>query len=317
MLLTPCPGCGANLPGTGDWGHRYVGASVACWEIFASLINANAPPLAPAPMNAIITDAYMSQHPGEPTPQAIQSVAVHALVLYAVFEQNLPIDQVLWLRQYVLRENIGPKRGRFSWLTPPSALSQTITIVQPATHTPSSHRFSSAVCRGGVAHLERGAYRATGGVVSAIWAAMIGDYRLTTTRLRVIKPRTMAKIVEPIIDQMTGNVCPPMVTGSSSGSPNNRANHSPTNAPINPTTADTRQPPNEYPARACPMPPAIAEMITRIINSMSVRCVSLKEYIAQKFSFVNFLAGPFVSILSRRTYGDYTTSGDLLLSHKD
>jgi hypothetical protein len=118
--LEPCPDCGALLPPSSGAGHWYVGASAACWELFAALNNAGEPPLAPSALNGLLTDAYMVQHPGVPSPQAIQSVAVHLLVLYGVLERGVDPGRALWIRLQALDERHGPKHGRFSWLTPPS-----------------------------------------------------------------------------------------------------------------------------------------------------------------------------------------------------
>lgn len=114
-----CPGCGASLPQSEGPSHRYIGASPACWVIFTALFNGGEPPLAPAPTNALIGDAYAAQHPGTPSPQAIQSVAVHVLTLYAVLERGVAPERALWVRQRALRERGGSKRDRFQWLTPP------------------------------------------------------------------------------------------------------------------------------------------------------------------------------------------------------
>ncbi|MCB9422975.1 MAG: hypothetical protein H6667_24455 [Ardenticatenaceae bacterium] len=119
-ILEPCPDCGALLPPSNGAGHRYVGASAACWELFAALNNAGEPPLAPGVYNGLLTDAYMVQHPGVPSPQAIQSVAVHLLVLYGVLEREMDPGQALWIRLQAVDERHGPKHGRFHWLTPPS-----------------------------------------------------------------------------------------------------------------------------------------------------------------------------------------------------
>src|SRR5690606_37658695 len=100
--------------------HRYIGASPACWAIFSALLNAGEPPLAPGPMNGLIGDAYAAQHPGTPSPQAIQSVAVHLLVLYGVLERGVAPDQALWIRQRALRDQTQSRRARFTWMTPPS-----------------------------------------------------------------------------------------------------------------------------------------------------------------------------------------------------
>lgn len=118
--LEPCPDCRAMLPPSNGAGHRYVGASPACWDIFAALSNAGEPPLAPHPINALLLDAYMVQHPGVPSPQSIQSVAVHLLALYGVLVQDVDPGHVLQIRLQAVSERHGPKHGRFSWLTSPS-----------------------------------------------------------------------------------------------------------------------------------------------------------------------------------------------------
>ncbi len=115
-----CPGCRAELPKTSGPTHRYIGASPACWAIFSDLLNAGEPPLAPAPTNGLIGDAYAAQHPGVPSDQAIQSVAVHLLVLHGVFARGVEPASALWVRRRALREKGKPRRGRFRWLERPS-----------------------------------------------------------------------------------------------------------------------------------------------------------------------------------------------------
>lgn len=60
-------------------------------------------------------DAYAVQHPGTPGPQAIQSVAVHLISLYAQLERGLPSDRMPGAIEPMLRT-----KGGFHWLTPPS-----------------------------------------------------------------------------------------------------------------------------------------------------------------------------------------------------
>ncbi|HLF87607.1 MAG TPA: DUF5946 family protein [Anaerolineales bacterium] len=83
-----CPGCRALLPDIDGPTHRYIGASPACWGIYTALTGGGEPPMAPAPSNTLIVDAYAAQHPGTPSPQSIQSVAVHLIALYGVLEKH-------------------------------------------------------------------------------------------------------------------------------------------------------------------------------------------------------------------------------------
>lgn len=83
--------------------------------------------MAPAATNALLIDAYAAQHPGTPSPQSIQSVAVHLLSLYSFFERGTDAGYALQVRQRALREQFGPKHSRFEWLDPPD-LHGAITV---------------------------------------------------------------------------------------------------------------------------------------------------------------------------------------------
>jgi hypothetical protein len=82
-------------------------------------------------------DAYAAQHPGTPSIQASQSVAVHLLTLYGVLVKGVAVEQALWVRQRALRQHGQPRSGRFEWLEPPSFVGQmtVVDIVQAATAT--------------------------------------------------------------------------------------------------------------------------------------------------------------------------------------
>ncbi len=119
MTLEACPGCAAWLPPNDGPSHRYIGASPACWAIYSAL-NVGEPAIGTGPYHSLIIDAYAAQHPGVPSPQAIQSVAVHLLTLYGVLVKDMAPGQALWLRLRSLRDGKQPKHSRFVWLTPPS-----------------------------------------------------------------------------------------------------------------------------------------------------------------------------------------------------
>lgn len=125
--MEPCPGCTALLPPSTGPTHRYIGASPACWELY-SLLNAGEPPLTPHPRNGLLVDAYAAQHPGVPSPQAIQSVAIHLLTLYGILMKGIADEQALWIRRRALRIQDQSKHGRFVWMEPPSFEGQ-LTIV--------------------------------------------------------------------------------------------------------------------------------------------------------------------------------------------
>jgi hypothetical protein len=64
---------------------------------------------------ALLLDAYAVQHHGIPSPQAIQSVAVHLLVLHGVLSRGAAADAALWIRRRAVRS-----KGVYAWLSPPS-----------------------------------------------------------------------------------------------------------------------------------------------------------------------------------------------------
>ncbi len=120
MTITEtCPDCRVVLPRFDGPVHRYLGASPSCWAMYAAL-GAGEPPIAPGPYDALLIDAYATQHPGAPSNQAIQSVAVHLLTLYGILECDVPIERAIWLRTRPLRDGSQHKHERFTWLTPPS-----------------------------------------------------------------------------------------------------------------------------------------------------------------------------------------------------
>jgi hypothetical protein len=130
MSLTSCPGCGVLLPPLDGPTHRYIGASPACWAISAAL-GVGEPEVAPSPLRALLVDAYAAQHPGVPSDQATQSVAVHLITLYGVLVRGHAPGDAVALRTRPLREQTGPKHGRFRWLTPPD-LRATVNVAQIA-----------------------------------------------------------------------------------------------------------------------------------------------------------------------------------------
>jgi hypothetical protein len=79
------------------------------------------------PSNVLLVDAYAAQHPGVPSPQAIQSVAVHLLTLNGILERGVGLENALWLRRRALRQELGPKHSHFIWLTPPD-FSGSLTV---------------------------------------------------------------------------------------------------------------------------------------------------------------------------------------------
>lgn len=109
--------------------------------MFSDLLNAGEPPVAPGRLNPLLLDAYCVQHHGTPSPQAINSVAIHALVLHGVLHAGVPPAEALWIRQRAVRERAGRgKHDRFEWLSPPES-AEMLTIADiVAAESPSARR---------------------------------------------------------------------------------------------------------------------------------------------------------------------------------
>lgn len=101
MPPEPCPGCHVELEPFEGPAHRYIGASPACWDVFARL-QAGDPPTTAGPQVQLIVDAFAAQHPGDSSPQATQSVAVHVMTLDAALGGDLAPADYARFRQDVV-----------------------------------------------------------------------------------------------------------------------------------------------------------------------------------------------------------------------
>lgn len=87
-----CFSCGAkslNLEGSV---HPYMLSDPGCYEMFNEVLEKEYSDFNYAKAHHYTVDAYASQHPGEPTnPKAVNSVGVHLVSLYFLFERNMDI----------------------------------------------------------------------------------------------------------------------------------------------------------------------------------------------------------------------------------
>ncbi len=95
-MTVRCPWC-RHVGGPEDGPtHAYIGASPGCWATFGEAL-AMAP--WPGDLGTVLTDAYAAQHPGRPERRAVQSVAVHLVVLCAAVERGAGPDALMALRR--------------------------------------------------------------------------------------------------------------------------------------------------------------------------------------------------------------------------
>lgn len=120
MGMTHCPGCGSAFEEREGPTHRYIESSPACWATYGEVLAREYSDKAYFVVHEFTADAYAVQHPGQPSPQTIQSVSVHLIRLCLMLEQGLdPKRANDAIKAAVEREYV--------WLAPP-AMPGTITV---------------------------------------------------------------------------------------------------------------------------------------------------------------------------------------------
>jgi hypothetical protein len=107
--------------------HAYLGASPGCWAVYGRVLAREyAEPYAPG-THRLTVDAYAAQHPGVPERRTIQSVAVHLMSLWTVFERGTDPARATHMLRHALES---PER--FTWLQPPAKFAKTVLDVADA-----------------------------------------------------------------------------------------------------------------------------------------------------------------------------------------
>ncbi len=128
MALIQCPGCGALFDDVQGPTHRYLESSPGCWAAYGEVLMREYSDPAYYRIHRLTVDAYAVQHPGRPSPQTIQSAAVHLISLCLVLEHNVDVQRATRAIQTAVKT-----KGRFAWLTPPASLgSVTVADVRAA-----------------------------------------------------------------------------------------------------------------------------------------------------------------------------------------
>jgi hypothetical protein len=121
--LIACVGCGALVPDSSGATHRYIGASPGCWAIYGEVLAREYSDFRYVAAHHLTVDAYAAQHPGTPSPQSIQSVAVHLISLSLQLESGRQPPEVRAAMQRATTH-----RDQFVWLDPPPSLGA-ITVL--------------------------------------------------------------------------------------------------------------------------------------------------------------------------------------------
>jgi hypothetical protein len=127
--LKACVGCGALVPDAEGPTHRYIGASPGCWAAYGRLSEKEASDFRYMRHHQLTVDAYCAQHPGEPSPQSIRSVAVHLVGLHLQLERETSTEGLYAARRRIA--SLG-KEGKLdlAWLEPPPTSMDGVTVLR-------------------------------------------------------------------------------------------------------------------------------------------------------------------------------------------
>lgn len=125
-----CDGCYAVLPRVDGPRHRYIGASAACWDIYTKLL-AGVPAVQQTSFQPLVIDAYAAQHPGDDSPQATQSAAIHLVTLEVILESGVGLEHAVAVRTEVV--SMGREGDGFPKLDPPQAYELTVSDIAAET----------------------------------------------------------------------------------------------------------------------------------------------------------------------------------------
>lgn len=110
-----CFSCGALVRDIDGPVHRYMESLPGCWAAFGEVLVREYSDVTYAKNHKLTVDAYAVQHPGRPSPQSIQSVAVHLVRLSLVLERGVSQQRATALMQEFIR-----KEPALFWLSPPA-----------------------------------------------------------------------------------------------------------------------------------------------------------------------------------------------------
>ncbi len=132
---TRCPGCGGVFPAHDGPTHRYLESSPGCWAAYGEVLAREyGDPALFGRVHRLTVDSYAVQHPGSPSPQSIQSVALHLLSLCLMLEHGATPQQATAAMQ-----SGAQAKACYFWLAPPTSPGAiTVADVQMA-KTPQAH----------------------------------------------------------------------------------------------------------------------------------------------------------------------------------
>lgn len=120
--MSRCLGCGADFPDSEGPVHRYMESSPACWAVYGEVLAREYSDPVFRSVYRFSVDAYAVQHPGHPSSQSIQSVAVHLIRLCLLLERGLDMARANDAIKAATESDTN-----YAWLEPPPSRG-TVTV---------------------------------------------------------------------------------------------------------------------------------------------------------------------------------------------
>jgi Family of unknown function (DUF5946) len=103
--------------------HAYMESTPGCWASYGRVLAREYEDQRYFQVHRLTVDAYAVQHPGKPSRQSIQSVAVHLIRLCHLLERELPPEKANAAMLTAARN-----KAHYVWLEPPAFLGE-LTVV--------------------------------------------------------------------------------------------------------------------------------------------------------------------------------------------
>ena len=130
-----CPGCGGRFADAPDSAsHRYMESSPGCWAAYGEVLAREYSQPEFFRIHKFTVDAYAVQHPGQPSPQSIQSVALHLIRLCLMLEEGAGAE-----RATAVMQKAAANKAAFHWLDPPSSRGEVTVANVHGAASPEEH----------------------------------------------------------------------------------------------------------------------------------------------------------------------------------
>ncbi len=152
MQVKPCLWCKAQVPDIEGPTHQYMESSPGCWSIYGEVLAREYSDVTFAKNHRLTVDAYAAQHPGQPSPQSVQSVCLHLVSLHLVLERG--VDQSSATR---VLPRMAEMKDVYTWLAPPDSLgpitvNDVLAAASPIEYHEAVTKWAQSVWRAWVVH---------------------------------------------------------------------------------------------------------------------------------------------------------------------